>query len=210
MRDENGQPLNKRFSSERLTDRKVDQLIGLCEGVLADGSVVQQEAEFLRNWVAKNPELITQWPANVLFARLEEYLEDGVLDSDEEQELLGLLMDITGLHVNEGKTASTLPLCNPQPELDFEGRRFVLTGKFASGTRKECEALIAGLGGQAGGSVSGAVDYLVIGTLVSDQWIHESYGRKIEKAVELRDSGKGVSIVSEECWATAVKNATSS
>lgn len=208
MYDDNGQPLNKRLGAARLMDRKVDQLMGLCEGIIADGSVVQREAEFLRGWVANNPELIGMWPANVLFARLEECLGDGVLDESEEQELLTLLMDIAGIHTGEGKTASTLPLCSPQPELLFEGKRFVLTGKFASGSRKECEAIIADLGGEAVKGVSGQVDYLVIGTLVSDQWAHESYGRKIEKAVELRNSGKGVSIVSEEHWAGHISQFT--
>src|SRR5690554_464876 len=146
MKDSNGQPLNRRLSSARLNERKVDQLIGLCEGILADGSVVQQEAEFLRNWVATNPELISCWPANVLFERLHEFLADGVLDSSEEQELLGLLMDITGLHTAEGKTASTLPLCSPVPDIEFEGKKFVLTGRFASGARKECEQMIDALG----------------------------------------------------------------
>lgn len=207
--DRDGQALNRRFNSQRLNERKVDQLIGLCEGILADGSVVQQEAEFLRNWVANNPELISHWPANILFARLHEFLEDGVLDSDEEQELLTLLMDITGLHTSEGKTSSSLPLCEPPPEVEFEGKKFVLTGRFASGARKECEALISDLGGATGSSVSGAVDYLVIGTMVSDQWIHESFGRKIERAVELREEGKGVSIISEEHWAAKVADITS-
>lgn len=208
MLDDHGQPLNKRFNAARIMDRKVDHLVGLCEGILADGSVVQQEAEFLRNWVANNPEVIGTWPANILFARLEESLADGVLDESEEQELLSLLMEIAGIHTGQGKTASSLPLCCPQPELAFEGRRFVLTGRFASGSRKECEAMVCSLGGETAKGVSGQIDYLVIGTLVSEQWIHESYGRKIEKAVELRDAGKGVSIVSEEHWAGSIAQFT--
>lgn len=208
MLDDHGQPLNKRFNAARIVDRKIDQLLGLCEGVLADGMVVQQEAEFLRKWVANNPEILGTWPANILFARLEEFLADGVLDEAEEQELLGLMMDISGIHASEGKTAASLPLCDPQPDLDFEGKRFVLTGRFACGTRKECENVVSDVGGEAVKTVSGKIDYLVIGTLVSDQWIHESYGRKIEKAVELRESGKGVSIVSEEHWIGCVQRLT--
>lgn len=210
MQDTNGQPVNRRFSAERLNDRKIDQLLGLCEGILADGTIVQREVEFLRAWVANNPEVQDKWPANVLFKRLEEALEDGVVDADEESDVLGLLMDITGLHTEEGKTASSLPLCAPQPEVEFEGKKFVLTGKFAAGSRKECEEMIAALGGSSGKSVSSATDYVVIGSLVSDQWIHESFGRKIEKAVELRDSGKGVSVISEEHWISAAREAISS
>ncbi len=36
------------------------------------------------------------WPFDVLFERLREALADGVLDADEEAELMGLLLDYTG------------------------------------------------------------------------------------------------------------------
>ena len=45
--DKNGQPINKEFGAARLNDQGIDELIGLCKGILCDGSVVQGEAEFL-------------------------------------------------------------------------------------------------------------------------------------------------------------------
>jgi hypothetical protein len=41
---------------------------------------------------------------------------------------------------------------------------------------------------------------LVIGTFASRDWANTNYGRKIERAVELRQSGSGISIISEEHW----------
>ena len=43
-------------------------------------------------------------------------------------------------------------------------------------------------------------NYLVIGTFASRDWANTNYGRKIEHAVELRESGCGISIISEEYW----------
>ena len=44
--------------------------------------------------------------------------------------------------------------------------------------------------------------YLVIGDIGSKDWSHSSYGRKIEKAVEYRDTkDTGISIVCESHWA---------
>lgn len=208
MLRDHDQALVRRFSGERLADRKVDQLIGLCEGVIADGVVTQSEAEFVQNWLVANREIQDKWPASVIFSRLEEYLADGVLDEREEGELLALLMDVAGMQIEQGKTSSNLPLCQPQPEIDFEGKRFVLTGKFASGTRNECENAVTSVGGKVTKNVGPSVDYVVVGTLVSDSWIHESYGRKIEKAVEVRDTGCGLAIVSEETWARYLAEAT--
>lgn len=199
-------PLFQRFGKSRLDDRKLDQLLGICEGVMADGSVNQAEAQFLQSWLVKNAEIAERWPANVMLARIDEMLADGVLDDDEQGELVQLLMDVSGIHVGEDKTASSLPLCDPAPDLEFQGRRFVLTGKFASGSRKECEAMVLAVGGSVSKNVTKETDYVVVGELVSDSWIHESYGRKIEKAVEYRDGSDRPSIVSEKHWVGFLEN----
>jgi hypothetical protein len=40
----------------------------------------------------------------------------------------------------------------------------------------------------------------VIGLFARPDWANTNYGRKIERAVELRDCGSGISIISEEHW----------
>jgi len=42
-----------------------------------------------------------------------------------------------------------------------------------------------------------STDYLVIGEIGSSNWVHSSFGRKIEKAMELKEKGR-ISIVSEK------------
>ena len=42
---------------------------------------------------------------------------------------------------------------------------------------------------------AGQTDYLVIGILGSEDWIHTSYGRKIEKAIEIKQKGFNVAII---------------
>lgn len=54
--------------------------------------------------------------------------------------------------------------------------------------------------GGAIASVSKKLDYLVIGEIGSRDWIHSTHGRKIEKAVELRNGGARLAIVSERHW----------
>jgi len=45
-----------------------------------------------------------------------------------------------------------------------------------------------------------SLDYLVLGTYVTDSWIHENYGRKIEKAMQYQGEGRQLSIITEEHW----------
>lgn len=77
--------------------------------------------------------------------------------------------------------------------------RFCLTGTFMFGRRQDCEAAIAAKGGEAG-PLRRDTNYLVIGEYATDAWIHSTYGRKIEKAVEMRANNLPIAIVSEAHW----------
>jgi NAD-dependent DNA ligase len=59
-------------------------------------------------------------------------------------------------------------------------------------------------GGVVVDSVSAEVDYLVVGALGSSEWVHGSYGRKIERAIELYDQLGAPLILSEQQWAIAL------
>jgi len=45
--------------------------------------------------------------------------------------------------------------------------------------------------------VNANVDYLVIGTLASRDWLYTSHGRKIEKALLLKREGNPIKIITE-------------
>ena len=130
-------------------------------------------------------------------------LSDGVLDSEESAELLDMLHQFAGLPIGSDQIVTTpcsLPLDNPAPALNWIDRVFLFTGVMAYGPRKECESLIVERGGLIGGSVSKKINYLVVGSIGNDQWLHSTYGTKIKKAVELRESGVPIAIISEEHW----------
>ncbi len=47
-------------------------------------------------------------------------------------------------------------------------------------------------------------NYLIIGTFGSRDWVHTSFGRKIEKAVQYRIAGCRLAIVGEDHWAASL------
>jgi hypothetical protein len=202
--DAHGQPIVRAFNGARLSERALDELIGICKGVIADGSVVTEEARFLSGWMEANRETAGHWPASVLYRRLKEMLIDQKLDPSEQAELLDLLREFTGSGIPTSayveNHSSSLPLTKPAPEIQFPDRLFCLTGKFVHGTRNHCESLILAKGGKPQGYITTATDYLVIGLVGSSDWIHSTHGRKIEYAIELRESGRPIAIVSEDHW----------
>ena len=199
--NEDGQPLNKSFNAARLNDRKIDELIGICKGVIFDGVIVTEEAFNMLDWLDRNSDIKECYPADILYSNLSEMLKDNTLDSDEEKHLLSILVDITGEPATNPfveSMSSTLPLCSPEPKIVFKSNKFCATGKFVFGTRKKVEEKIISLGGLIKSNLTQDVNYLVIGSVASSDWIHSDFGRKIEKAVKLREDGVPIHIISEK------------
>lgn len=203
IHDDHGQPVIRTFNAKRLTDRSIDELIGLSKGIAADEIATQGEAEFLLKWIEANRNIADQWPVNAIYARLKDMLIDGILDQDEQKELLEIITNFTGQipPAEEIANMSTaLPIDSPPPELVIPGRTFCFTGKFVCGSRKDCQNAVVVTGGLVAKSLTMATNYLVIGMVGSKDWIHTSYGRKIEQAVEMKNQGRNIHIVAEDHW----------
>jgi len=192
------------YRINEVKDRNIDELIGISRGLTADDTINQLEAEFLLDWISNhfNFDELDTYPLNTIFDRLKNMLSDDNLDKDEAIELLDMLKSFTGdkpIVEEVSSMSSSLPLCNPLPEITFNDKLFCLTGAFTIGTRKQCENMIKELGGVIKKSPTLKTDYLIVGILGSEDWIHSSYGRKIELAMELRDvRNTNIKIVTEE------------
>ena len=190
----------RRFNRKCIDDRQIDTLIGLSKGLLADGKVDQSEAEFLQKWLIQTRQTTDNPVIINLLSKVDAMLEDGVLDNSESVELLQLLHKITGDPSEVGELAKTsnLPVNHPAPSVVFQGSQFIFTGTCVYGTRQDCQSAVERLGGINAKGITKDLNYLVIGTYVTDSWIHESYGRKIEKAMRYRDLGIPISIITRK------------
>ena len=186
------------YASSRLNNRQIDTLIGMAKGVISDGVVTQGEAEFLLSWLANN-RFTDNLIIDGLLDRIATMLSDGLLDGDEQAELFRVLSGFAGDPGTMGEllNSTSLPLDDPQPKVIFPGRSFLFTGTCAYGTRKQCQAFIDQQGEINAQNVTRKLDYLVIGTYVTKSWIHETYGLKIEKAMEYREQHRRPAIISE-------------
>ena len=190
-----------RVSSNRISSRQIDELVGLARGLCADGVINQAEVEFLQVWLAANLHLVDQPLICGLFDRVSEILSDGSVNTDEQRELLNNLKSLatTDVELGEVLKSTTLPLCNPPPELLFSRRRYTFTGTFQYGQRRYCEEAVLARGGECG-SLTKQTDFLVIGIYATESWKHSSFGNKILQACEMREAGVPISIISEQHW----------
>ena len=129
--DDHGQPRNKSFNWERNAERDIAELIGTCKGSLADGVVNAAEADYLRRWTLAHAALIDQHPFREIAVQLERIYRDGAITPDELTYLQKLLERITGWmgeSAPEHPKSSRVQLDDPQPDIVFPERGFVLTG----------------------------------------------------------------------------------
>jgi NAD-dependent DNA ligase len=138
-----------------------------------------------------------------LFEKVVLMLEDGVLDEEESSELFIILRKLSGDASEIGELAkpSTLPLDTPTPDIKFDNKLFLFTGTFAFGNRNQCKEVTESLGGLCAKGVTKSLNYLVLGTYVTDSLAHENFGRKIEKAMEYRSKGIPLALITAEHWA---------
>lgn len=195
-----------RMHGARLIQRDIDQLLGICEFALQDGMIDQSEAESILAWLNAHKSCLDTWPANVLYDRLRSMLADGVLDDQEQGDLLGLVLQISQPRSTDGTLVpSALPLDSPEPELTFQAKSFCFTGIFDFGSRADCQAIVTDLGGTCLHGVTKKLDFLVIGNIGAETWRHSSFGTKIAKAVDYREKGIPLAIVSERHWTKYLK-----
>ena len=171
------------FNRDRLKDRAIDEFVGICRGILADNKINNDEKNYLIEWLEKN-RLTDECPTKEIYHFLKSNKD---LDKIKE-----LLLGFVG-----GKPPSDEIInMSPQLVLDtldepivFEGKSFCLTGVLASayGHRKTLEDEIRALGGICKRNIILSLDYLVVGEFGTYSWQHSNYGRKIEKAIEIRE-----------------------
>ena len=193
----------KRAMAHRRLVKASQTLMGLCSGLIADGMVHEREVLFLRSWLAENPEVTSVWPGLSIAKRVSEIVADGVITTEERDGLLELLQSITSEHFNEtgyAQPEGPAELFDDDPCIVYPGRTFGFTGKFFFGTRAACERAVEKRGASTDDSVSKKIDYLIVGGMVSPDWITSSYGLKLQKAKQLQDSGHEIVITSERLW----------
>lgn len=178
---------------------QVDELVGFLTGVASDGVLNDQEVDALSNWLDRNESVKNIWPASVIVNRLNNVLEDGIITEEERQDLLQTVNQVTGKTEEDDITyeTSTEVWEDEIDSLEIVGKTFCLTGEFVSGDRETVDTMLRLRGAEISSNVNKTVDYLVIGTLASRDWLYTSHGRKIEKALLLKREDVKVIVITE-------------
>lgn len=173
-------------------------------GIVSDGEISVQELDGLSNWLEDHSHLKSCWPYDEIDSLVTSVMADRLINDNEHAMLKDLFCEFV---VTQGdktlksapvKTQSSLTgLCAVCPEIQFENSKFCFTGASNRLSRREFQEVVIKRGGVFTTSISGQIDYLVIGSDGNPCWSYACYGRKVEKAVELRKTGSRIQLVHE-------------
>lgn len=184
----------------------LQQLHGVFHGILADGKVNEVEVGSLRSWMEQHEFLSSYYPFDEVYSLLTYILSDGVVDEDEKLMLKTFLLQFVDLR--DQRTKSNLfnelndlysfnGICAVDPEVTIQDRKFCITGESSRTSRKEITKIITDQGGVTVKTVSKQINYVLVGDGGNPCWAYSCYGRKIEKAMNLRKEGAPIVILHE-------------
>jgi len=191
------------YYSAITTDLQILQ--GICHGILSDGEVADTEIYKLEEWVIENEHLNSYYPYDEIRSLILSITSDHKIDHEERLLLTAFFHQFADIHTLSTKdhieeaTANTKisALCTSEPNISFDGTIFCFTGVMKRGIRKDIEEKVIQLGGQISDTLTRKTDYLIVGDNGNQAWAFACYGRKVEKALNLRKEGHTIMIVHE-------------
>ncbi|HCA09559.1 BRCT domain-containing protein [Chryseobacterium sp.] len=180
-------------------------LQGIFHGILADGILNDNEIFKLHEWLSENEHLSSYYPYDEIRSLVLSIVSDKIIDEEERTILKAFIKQFVELKNSD--TAAKIErdtvdvnisgICAVDPEIIFENKTFCITGILSRGNRGELQTAIQDKGGIAVNTISKKTDYLIIGDTNNACWSYSCYGRKVEKALDLRKSGHTIVLVHE-------------
>lgn len=193
------------------TDEKdeINELYGFCAGIACDNRITPEEVETLLSALSRYSRI--QSDGRVINLRNAAYrsIADGRITPDESDDICSWIAHLVGDSATDtgiatfGNVGVIEGALENHNDVVFDGRMFVLTGKFTLGPRKVVQGMISDRGGEFKNSVCRNTDYLCVATEASRDWRHSHEGLKIIRAMELRREGRGPNLVHEGTLAKA-------
>jgi hypothetical protein len=209
--------MNKDFALEKKLSNKqqnklVEQLLGLITGLMADGTLNDPEIKMLDTWLTANQSVAEVWPGSDIWLAVKYTLRNSTITEDDRAILQENLKTFTTSQFSETGSVSAEvvgidfdEIC----EVNLYRAKICLTGTFMYGDRSECEAASVLAGATPSKKPAFKSHYLIVGTNVSPDWLHTSFGLKIQDAVSMQKSGSDLKIITEARWLAALNNSRS-
>jgi NAD-dependent DNA ligase len=196
-----------------ITTADIQKLHGILHGILSDNIITAEEIRGLEQWLDENEHLRMTYPYDEIYSLVTHVLADGVVDKDEANLLKVFFSEFINIDkmetinleelYNLKQSVNINGICMVCPEILIQDKIFCFTGISSRTKRSVIADTIESMGGIFRNNVSSLTNYLVVGNNNNPCWSFSCYGRKVEKAMELRKKGHNILIVHEnDFWDT--------
>lgn len=196
-----------------LVTSAIQNLHGLCYGIIANNRVTDVEINQLMAWLEDHSILRGTYPFDEIYSLVYSITEDGVITEDERNTLKAFFSEFIdtrdSYNLNENELAelrdhySIQGICAVHPEIKVPEHVFCFTGASDRATRNDIAEIVSAHGGIFKNTITRKTNYLIVGAEGNPCWAFSCYGRKIEKAMELRKGGGSIAIINEhDFWNT--------
>ncbi|CTQ48299.1 hypothetical protein [Jannaschia donghaensis] len=168
-----------------------NRILGICAGINCDAIITTAEARKLAVVLSSDHDLSHDPRISALRHAVRDSLEDDKITPEEGEEISHLITQLVGDSYAETGIPSSeaVPVINDLDAIDdatLEGRKVLLTGAFAFGTRRAVSDRLQEFGAIIQTSASAKTEIVIIGSEGSPNWTHMSHGGKLSKVLALR------------------------
>ena len=187
-------------------DRDSIFIYGFCCGLNADHRITQAEAkafiELLRNKPAYLDAEILKPHRNALM-KLTKAKEIWRTHCEQAEDIVFAVMGVSK-QAQASADAPTLVFDTPDPKgIDLAGANVVFTGEFHMG-RSHAEEVGMHLGALLQGSPTFDTQFVIVGSIPSQAWKFGKFGTKVARAIEMKQRGSGIQIISEALFCSSI------
>lgn len=182
----------------------LQKLRGIVAGIVADGVIEKDELTLLSGWMESHEHLKGVYPYDEIYSLITEVLADGRIDAKEHELLLAFFSDFLRTADDQVvtcavdlKSLGVFGVCACEPDIDFAGKTFCVTGISEDSDLKKIQETVEELGGEYRQGMGEDVDFLIVSAEGNPCWVFSCFGKKVEKALEMRKAGGSVQIILE-------------
>lgn len=187
----------------------IQKLLGIVQGISLDNLIKEVEIRFLDQWLKENDYLKNTYPYDELYAFTTYILDKKVVERDVHEKALQFMNALSCSSSSSSKVlvdSLNANIWQLDPEVIIPEKTFCITGISIYQPRKAIAEKVELFGGYVTDNIVQSLDYLVVCSQKNECWAFTSYGRKVEKAVELRKKGKQINIIHENDLYDAFEN----
>jgi NAD-dependent DNA ligase len=193
-----------KYNYHKLVKKCIQELQGLSAAIIYDGKVDNNEIELIQKWLLKNNEYLTEYPLSDFKILFKDIMADGMITLEERRRLLEFLESISA---SPDSNLVVDGIFTENPEITFKRKNFLFTGILIYGERPKVQTRVTELGGFCQKSLTLKTDYLVVGSLGSEDYKYSRFGTKIETAIKYnREKDANIQIIKERDFLSVAIN----